>query len=35
VGLKESTENHEERMTEMEIKSNGLEEELGALRIAV
>lgn len=27
VGLKESSENHEERMTELEIKSNGLEEE--------
>jgi predicted nucleic acid-binding Zn-ribbon protein len=35
VGLKESTENHEERMTEMEIKSNSLEEEQGALRIAL
>jgi hypothetical protein len=26
-GLKEASENHEERMTELEIKSNGIEEE--------
>ena len=35
VGLKESSENHEERMTELEIKSNGLEEEQGSLRVAL
>ena len=35
VGLKESSENHEERMTELEIKSNGLEEEQGSLRAAL
>jgi len=35
VGLKESSENHEERMTELEIKSNGIEEEQGSLRVAL
>ena len=35
VGLKESSENHEERMTELGIKSNGLEEEQGSLRAAL